>query len=62
VPLGQQVQPRDQGIHRGIGPHLGRIEDEFVAAHEPRFHTLLGDDFEEAAEDGQSQPRTDLTQ
>jgi hypothetical protein len=57
-----QTQGRLEGLHRRIGTHLRRVEDQFFAPHEPGRNTLLDDYLEEPAEDGQPEAGTDLTQ
>ena len=57
-----EAQDRRERIHRGIGAYLSGIEDESLAPDEPCRNTLGDDHLEEAAEDGQPQSGTNLTQ
>jgi hypothetical protein len=59
---GLDREARGKRAERGIRLHLGRIEVEFAAPHQPRLPALFQDRIEEAAKDLHPVARADARQ
>ena len=62
VLLDPEVEARDQRIETGVGAHLRRIEDQFLAPDQSGCLTHIDDPFEEPVEDLHTQAIPDAAQ
>jgi hypothetical protein len=49
--MGFDEPPRGQGVHGGVGLHLGRVEEQLLASEEPGLDAHLDDPLEEVSEE-----------